>query len=232
MRADRNLTGAGALLHATTGRRVTGAVATAAPPVVVQSAAFNYGASPQTLAYPANVGAHNLLVVALGCDNFGVPSVTDSQGNTWSEASEGLIGGFFRVSVWWAKASSAGADSITVSTTNAAQSVAQIYEVSGVASGAPLDQANNTTSAASAPVTGPTFNGLAGVTDFVIHWAFYGGASNTPVGGIWTSDYTALVAGGHFVGAAYAITGPNVPGPTICPGNNQEFVLAAAAFHP
>lgn len=199
---------------------------------MAQSAAFNYGATPQTTAFPANVQKGSLLVAVVGNDQFGLPTVTDTQGNTWSEATNAFVSGFFRTSLWWAKTGAAGPDSVIMAASNAAQVVGQIYEITGIASNTPVDQANQTTSTGGSPITGPTFNGLAGATDFVIHWAFYTPSGNTPVGGIWTSDYTATVGGNHFVGACYAITGPNVPGPTLNPGSNSEFVLCGAAFHP
>lgn len=233
MRADRNLS-AGTNLqgHATTGRRITGLTTAVAPPAVVQAAAFNYGATPQTVTFPGPVTAGNLLVAAVGNDAFGVPTVSDSLGSSWATAVTENPGSFFSVSLLWAKAASGGADTLTAHTTNTALAVGQVYEVSGIASPAPVDQTGTSFSLSIVPCVGPNLSGLAGATDFVIYWAFHGSPGNAPVGGIWTSDYTALVAGGHFVGAAYADTGPTVTGPTIAPGTTGQFVCVATAFHP
>ena len=220
------------LLHNSTSRRLTNTSSAVVPPAVVQAAAFNYGASPQNVAFGSPVTQGNLLIAAVGNDAFGVPTVTDSQGNGWAVAVTENPGSFFSVSLLWAKAGASSADTLTVHTTNAAQSVAQIYEISGVSSLTPVDVTGTSFSLSIVPCVGPNLSGLAGATDFVMYWAFHGSPGNAPVGGIWTSDYTALVAGGHFVGAAYADTGPTVTGPTIAPGTTGQFVCAAAAFHP
>jgi hypothetical protein len=220
------------LRHNSTGRRLTNTSGAVAPPKVVQAAAFNYAASPQTVAFGSPVTSGSLLIAAVGNDAFGVASVTDSQGNIWAPAVVEDPGSFFSVSLHWAKAGSTAADSVTVHTTNAALSVAQVYEVTGIASPTPVDATGAAANLSPAPITGPNLSGLAGTTDLVIYWAFYGTQGNVAVGGIWTSDYTALVGGGHFVGAAYAVTGPAVTGPTIDPGNTVANVIVGAAFHP
>ena len=233
MRADRNLS-AGTNLqgHATTGRRITGLATAVAPPAVVQAAAFNYGATPQTVTFPSPVTSGNLLVAAIGNDNFGAGSVTDSQNNSWAAAVTSPSGHIFSVSVWWAMAGAGSADTITVHTTNGAQAAGQIYEISGIGSHTPIDQTGTSFADSDAPIVGPNLSGLAGATDFVVYWAFYNHPGTTPVGGIWTSDYSALISGSHFFGACYADTGPTVTGPTLTPGLNATFVCVGAAFHP
>jgi hypothetical protein len=233
MRADRNLSaGTNLQAHASTGRRITGLATAVAPPGVVQAAAFNYGPAPQTATFPSPVTSGNLLVAAVGLDAFGVATVTDGLGSSWAAAVVNNPGSFFAVGLHWAKAAASGTDTVTVHTTNSAQTVGQLYEVSGVASATPVDQTGVSGTGAVAAVVAPNLAGLAGAADLVIYWVFNGSQNTVPVGGIWTSDFTATVAGGHFVAAAYATTGPSVTGPTFNPGVNAQFVCAGAAFHP
>jgi hypothetical protein len=233
VRADRNLA-AGTNLqgHATTGRRVTGLVTAVAPPAVAQKTSFNYGAPPATIPYLSPVTSGSLLIAAVGHDAFGTTTVHDSQSNVWSAAVTNSIPAFFGVDIWWAKAGASGPDTLTVSATFGAQVVGQVYEVTGISSSTPVDQTGTSGSTSVAPVVGPNLSGLAGATDFVIYWAFYGVQDSTPVGGIWTSDFSATISGSHFVGAAYADTGPTVTGPTFVNGASAPFVMTAAAFHP
>jgi hypothetical protein len=198
-------------------------------PTVVQKAAVSYATSPQTVAYASNVTAGNKLIVCAMGDNGIACTVTDSQSNSYTRVqfADTATG---RVEIWAAQAGSTGPDTVTI-TGAAGHSVgAQVYEVSHIS--LPADTNGTASSGTAIPVVGPTLT--CSVTGcFVIHWAVYNPPGNTAVAAPWTSDYSALIAGGHYMGTAYQVAAStSVTGPTIDPGTNSQFSLVAAAFHP
>lgn len=200
------------------------------PPAVVQSTSTNYAAGPTSLAYPSNITANNLLLVMIGGDATSAFTVSDTKTNTWTEVGHnntatGAVG------IFWAVANGSGADTVTLTST-LSNVMGLIYEVSGCATTTPVDQSGTTSSNTSVPVLGVAFTGLSSTTDLIVQWAIYNPPGNNPVGGIWTSDYSALIAGGHYTGMAYAVSGTTVAAPTIDSGINSAYTLSAAAFKP
>lgn len=224
--ADASVSG---VLHATTGRRVSNAITAVAPPAVVQTLGTDLVASPSVQAFPGPVTKGNLLLVMLSLSNGATRSVSDSQGNSWTEVAHVGQSGVGDTTMFWAKAGATGADTVTI-TASAGQITALLYEVSGIPGATPVDQSGVNNGGGSTNAVGVAFTGLAGTQDFVIEWAVYVPAGNTPTGGIWTNDFSATIAGQHFVGAAWAVTGPNVAAPTLNPGTNESYALSAVAF--
>lgn len=232
MRRDAGATApAATFLHAATGHRISG-VAGTSPPVVAQTASVSFGAGPFAIPFASGVGAGDLLVACLGMDTATSGTVTDNLGSSWARQTFRDNANVGRVEIHSAKAASAGACTVTVTTGAGGDVSGLIFQVSHVASPATADAVATAADNAGAAITGPNLSGLAGASDFVVYWAIYNPPGNTASGGIWTNDYTVLIAGQHFFGAAYAITGPTVTGPTLSPGTSSVFALASAAFKP
>jgi hypothetical protein len=111
-------------------------------PAYVQGNSFAGGGTPvgsETLAYPSNVGAGNLLVVAVGWAQSGGPSgctITDTQGNSFSAYPSGgpflLSNISYLIQIFYAVAGSAAADSIIFSSSPTAPFFRMlIHEYSG-----------------------------------------------------------------------------------------------------
>ena len=81
----------------------------------VQGAASTTNVTPQTIPFPGSVTAGNLLVLCLidGAFTAAHPTVTDTQGNTWSVVQRYAD----RVAIYWTKASATGSLSVTVTST-------------------------------------------------------------------------------------------------------------------
>lgn len=111
----------------------------------VQQNVSGYGnsAAPQTLAFPADVTAGNLLVVGVATYNPGVTvAVTDSQGNTYTQAvgyATSTEAGGVRASQWYAIAGSTGPNTVTVSPSASAYSAIHLLERSGVDTADPFN---------------------------------------------------------------------------------------------
>ncbi len=101
--------------------------------------------SPATsvpVAYPAAQTAGNLNVVAVGWNDTTstVSSVTDSRGNTYTQAGTTLTGSGMRQAIYYAKNIAAGSNTVTVAFNQAAAFVdVRVLEYSGIDTTSPLD---------------------------------------------------------------------------------------------
>lgn len=141
----------------------------------VQSRGNNYGnsSSPQTLAYTSNVTAGNLLVVisAQGTDTSATVTVTDSLGNTYSQAGSystntnpppfGL-----RIGLFYCISASSGSCTVTVTPSALVGQNIDIFEYSGILASSPLTATSGNTGTSASPSTGSVTINAAG--DLVI----------------------------------------------------------------
>lgn len=82
----------------------------------VQSNGKDGTGSSDTIAYNSNVTANSLLVlgVRIGAAGTGLTTVTDTQGNTWTRIKLTSDASGQSQDVWWAKAGSSAANTVTV----------------------------------------------------------------------------------------------------------------------
>lgn len=232
MRADRNLAGATAQSHATTGRRVTGAVAAPAIPAVVQFAGSPFVSTPLSVSLPGAVTAGNLIVVGLVCNASSVNTVTDNQSNTYTvEGAQGTGATSAYLAQWWTKASVGGTLTVTVNS-NLNQAAYSVYEVSGISSATPVDQVSVNSNGGGTGAQMPTFTGLASNNDFIVHWNAMAPPTSTLTGGIWTDDFTAEINSLPYMDFMWAVAGPNVPGPVREPHSGESWQNTSVAYHP
>jgi hypothetical protein len=220
-------------LAATAGMTV-GATSGAPVPAVVQEASVVYGSAgpPFVKAFPANVTAGNLLLALtiIGINGFLVTGVTDSQGNTWTQADQAEQPSTSNQGIWYAIAGSTGACTVTVAANNSGGM--HIMEVSNIRATSPLTAHGNATSAAATPVVGPNLSGLSSTKDFVIYWSGQGTPSAAATGSPWTDTARDVLVSGpnSYTEAAWTDTGPTVTAPTQVPGTSQSHTIVAAAF--
>lgn len=113
--------------------------------------------SARTLAYPSNVAANGLLVVVVATYNNATATVTvtDSQGNTYSQADAYRTTSTTRISLWYAVAGSSGANTVTVTPSASIYMTLGIHEYSGGDTSAPLRSATGQTGGSdNNPLTG------------------------------------------------------------------------------
>jgi hypothetical protein len=92
-------------------------------------------------AYTSNTAGSNLLVAAAASDGTTTLSISDSQGNTWTQANT-IIFNFAtkRLSLWFLANCPGGADTVTITLSASANVAIAIREYNGLATSAPLDQ--------------------------------------------------------------------------------------------
>lgn len=142
-------------------------------PTLVQSAHFqaeSNGGNSEVLAFPSNVTAGNLLVVMAHSYNQGIyPTVTDSQGNTYTtQVQDSDADGFIRSNINTATAGSSAANTVTVTVTggsNDSRIGIVIYEYSGT-DGSFLT-ASNKGNSSTASITSTTFRTSEPIAVFV-----------------------------------------------------------------
>jgi len=144
-------------------------------PTAVQKAAFSSTGSVSSLAcaFPNPVKKGNTLIVVVAVGVSNTPTVADTLGNVYILTGAYQVGpaNAFGIGTFWCKSKSAGANTITVTNSGAAASMAaEIYEVTGLAPGVVPEafSANAATSAsatlgASAVQTMPNGFMIAGV---------------------------------------------------------------------
>ena len=167
-------------------------------------------ASSFSLSFPANTTAGNLILVGLDFTSSATfSSITDSQGNTFSEVGNQLISpGGIRTRVYYANNIKGGADTVTVNLSGTSSYI-EVYltEYSGVNQATPIDAQAGASGTAGAVSSGNATTTVAG--DMI--YGFCLGDSVCTVGSGFTSrstfngnlveDMTAGNAG------AYAATG-------------------------
>ena len=132
-------------------QQAVGTIVTPSTPITGQAVAASTGNSitlQQPLPFaaivatlPQSVVAGNLLVVVAVRDGLANPIViTDSQGNTWTQAVYASSAGFFpnSIALAWAVASATGSITVTSVSGNSAEYIT-VTEISGIDSAAPVD---------------------------------------------------------------------------------------------
>src|SRR6202162_5393194 len=109
-------------------------------PTAVQKAAFSSTGSVSSLAcaFPNPVKKGNTLIVVVAVGVSNTPTVADTLGNVYILTGAYQVGpaNAFGIGTFWCKSKSAGANTITVTNSGAAASMAaEIYEVTGLAPG-------------------------------------------------------------------------------------------------
>ncbi len=209
-------------------------------PAIVQKSGNVSTGSVASLAQPfSGVNSQgNSIVVVCGVGNGTAPTVADSLGNTYTQATIGKNSTTFETAIFYATNIQAGANTVTVTNAGTAASMAlEIYEVSGLIaqSMALLDQtsaANGTGTAATASNITPAspnelaFAGVAiGTAAQTITpgsgWANDSGQQNptTP------SGLFSFVSISQFLGSLAAVT----PTATF---TSEPFAIAVASFRP
>lgn len=177
----------------------------------------NNGASTVAATFDRNTTSGNLIVVGIGSGAQDISSITDSQGNTYVKARDGVNWSYN--DIWYAKNITGGACTVTVTLAGSTHATVHIYEVTGADTTAPLD------------VT--AYNSGDGST------------SNTPTvtsGVTVSSEQIVFVMGSFFqgsganvfsVGSGYEnFSGTNstpTSGQTVSSGMESKRIIAAAA---
>lgn len=205
------------------------------PPAVVQSNFATYSASVITIATPGNVTANNLLICAFLMAVSGSNTVTDSRSSSWTRIIQVTGGGLGSLGeLWWARAASTGADTISITNNSGSSGCGVVYEISGITTtgspvdGTPMSAFSSTTNY----ITGAGFSGLVSSTDFIFYFAGQIPPSNVATGGGWTDDFRATISGNPNTDAVYALGGPTVTTPHITTNQAGQFWLIGAAFAP
>lgn len=118
--------------------------------------------SPNSLAYSSNVTAGNLLVVIIAQNIASAPTVSDSQGNTYTQAGTYGTAGNLRMSVWYAKALSTGANTVSYTYGAGNYQALAILEYSGANASTPLDAASPGNTSYHSSLTAWTTDTIAG----------------------------------------------------------------------
>lgn len=210
-------------------------------PTIVQKAANVSTGSVASLAkaFTSNNTAGNSIVVVCGVGNNSTITVTDSAGNTYTQAVSVANSTTFESAIFYATNIIGAANTVTVAATSASIAM-EIYEVSGLIaqSGSVLGQTVTNTGTSATP-TGP--NITAGVPNEL---AFLGVAVGTAAqavsatsGTFWTLDSTQN-SGGTPSGL-FSFGALNQPlgslksvQPAATLAGSEPYALAAATFRP
>lgn len=137
--------------------------AAAGAPAIVRSTpkTSDAGVSLSTATFAATPAVGNYIVVLISGWNagtFGVTSVTDNQGNTYSRAgAQPASSGLCRADIWYAKATTAsGTFTVTVNCGSGSYLEWIASEVSGLAATSPADAGAEANSATGDAAVGPT----------------------------------------------------------------------------
>ncbi len=116
--------------------------------------------------FTSTTTAGNLLLAVVAANSgFTVTGVSDSNGNTFTQAAESLYAAGVQVISLWYKENAAGGSSnvVTASTGSSAQTAMAILEFSGAATSSSLDQTNTTANTTTTtPTTGNVTTANAG----------------------------------------------------------------------
>jgi hypothetical protein len=189
--------------------------------------------SSQALSYVSNVTLGDLLIcVVRGTDTLTGITITDSQGNSWTNCTFNAIGALASLQISYAIAGSTGANTVTA-TPNASSTIRMaIYEYAGNLSASPLDAENNVqtgngTAAASNSITPANGNSL------VIAAAAVTATSSFAAGTNFTLEDNVPAGSAGKLGvedwiqtAATATTGP------LTVNSTQDWMAAIAVFKP
>lgn len=148
----------------------------------VQSTGQGFGnsASARSLTFASNVTSGNLIVVAVATFNAGSPtvSISDTQGNTYSQAGSYQTSGSNRISLWYAVAGSTGSNTVSFTPSASVFSGFGIHEYTGTATSTPLDNAVGTTGTASNTVNPGTVT-VSAANEMIFCCAGQGDGTNT-----------------------------------------------------
>lgn len=113
-------------------------------------------ASALSVALSSNVSAGSLIIVSVATFNSNAMTVTltDSRGNTYTQAGSYATNSNNRTSIWYARNSTAGACTVSIAPSAAAFISANVSEYSGVRVASPLLSTTTGTGSGSAPSAG------------------------------------------------------------------------------
>lgn len=123
----------------------------------IQSRSTNFGAvsTAQTLAYSSNVAKGDLLLVWIRHNTPSVTvTITDSQGNVWSEIGPVTNGTNLKMALWWAIANASGANTITATPSGSSNISIGIQEYNCAQTGIATDGTANASGSSTTPAPG------------------------------------------------------------------------------
>lgn len=152
-------------------------------------AQYTSSTSGRTCAFPSNVTVNSLLVAFVSTFGTNITvSLTDTLGQTWVQAGGYVTQGSLKMSLWYVAGSLAGADTLTVTPSAAADVSIQIIEYGGIQTTSPLDVVT-TNNAVGSSTPFVTYGGAKG--DLVVG----GMAQGTATLSFVTVDYPFALVG-------------------------------------
>ncbi len=180
----------------------------------------------QTLVFPSNLNAGNTIVVGMAHSYLGCPpSISDSQGNTYTKHVNGTQpsgGDYFYV--WTAPVGSSAANTITMTMACGSSRFACAWEVSGLTA-TPFDVSNVSANSANPVVAGALTTTTNGAFIFAM-MRDNGGGAFTPMAS-WTER---LDSTGHFVEDFIQTTAGSITPEATASGTPSNVVGYTAAF--
>jgi len=196
----------------------------------VQSRQQTGGGTTTTVrAYASNVGANNLLTCAISSGGPSAPAsgVTDSQGNTWTQAGTATqaSGGDY-IQIFYAIAGSSAADTVTVTFPGSSQGdTITIHEFSGNATSSVLDNTTAAIGTSTTPASGALTPSVNGCLLFVAEVDPAADGTTYTAGTDFTIDQTQLTSSTlQRIGTEYYIQ------PTAASHNGNFTIGASAAW--
>lgn len=167
------------------------------PTTVQHRSTFGTASASVPLAFLSNNTAGNLLVCIIGGDATTTLTVTDNNGNTWTDPSlNALSAAYSQLKLWYVKSCNAGACTVTAHSAVAHDTHIHIYEISGCDTVAPFNASGVKTTGTGTAWSLST-SGAAAANDYVIagfmHWV---GACTWTAGGVYVDPEMANDATG------------------------------------
>jgi len=208
-------------------------------PSIVQKASSVSTGSVTTLTatFTSNVTAGNTLVVSCGVGNNAAIAVTDTLGNTYTQASLVANSTTFEAAVFFAPVKLSGANTVTITVTSASAAM-EIYEVSGILSQVPGQPSNASTGTGTGTTASTSNIGAAAPASLAFLAVSVGTAAqavSVSTNTTWTLDSTQNSAGtpaGLFTFGALSQSVNNVSGvlPKATLAGSEPWAAASALF--
>jgi len=148
--------------------------------------------SGSAVAFPQNVRAGSISICSFGRATDTTPTVSDSQGNTWTIGrSHYDATSDYKTDIWWAIAGSSGANSVTVTVAGGAGE-RSIAEYEGPFAASPLDVVNSADGSSASASSGTATPSVTGVLAVGYHMVAEANAFTST--GSWIVDVNGNVA--------------------------------------
>ncbi len=185
-----------------------------------------------TIANGGSVTAGNTLIGLFTCGDGDSPSYSDNNGNTWQIAKQQTLSGQRRAVIAYAFNCNAGATTVTQTTTNFADTAAELWEFSGLTTTDPLDKTAGSAS------NGTSFTATTAATSFANELVIaLLGCDSQSVGFTGDAGYQTIItqisSAGQFTqeGGQYkTVSSTGTQSVTITLNNAQNGSLAMATF--